>query len=524
MADVQASRAVQLNPKSGLALLTLASLQAAGGRKEEAAQSYQRLSALPDPRYKSVYGLYLFQIGRRQEAIAELSRLYLADPHDRTLRTQLVHAYRANGQDGEAERVINGALKRNPKDVDALIERSDFRLLRGKTAEAEQDLSEALQYQHNSVPAQFELARLYHQTGRILLERQELQQILQLRPDFLAARLQLAHDLTAANEAATALHLLENAPARQKRTPPLIVERNAASQATGDWAAFRTGIEEGLAIERSADLLVQDGIFRLHQNDGAAARTDAREMLQRYPDDIRGAMLLASSYASEKQPSKAVDALRELAAAHPGSAPLQELYGDWSRAAGNHEAAREAYRAAKAADPNLVDADLALALLDAQDQRVDAARQTLTAVLQSHPADIKALLMLATIQPPPDAIPLYRQVLQVDSKNAFALNNLAYLLAGSDPDDALKYAEQAVEITPDSASAQDTIGWIFYRKGIYDRAAAYLRTAVDRAPTPRHQFHLALCYLKTGELVQGRQLMAAALAKDPKLSTTEQGW
>jgi hypothetical protein len=46
------------------------------------------------------------------------------------------------------------------------------------------------------------------------------------------------------------------------------------------------------------------------------------------------------------------------------------------------------------------------------------------------------------------------------------LNNLAYTFA-SDQDVALKYAQQAAEIAPDSVAVQDTLGWIYHRKAIF---------------------------------------------------------
>jgi Tfp pilus assembly protein PilF len=98
------------------------------------------------------------------------------------------------------------------------------------------------------------------------------------------------------------------------------------------------------------------------------------------------------------------------------------------------------------------------------------------------------------------------------------------MMALQDPDGALKYGQQAMELAPDSAMVQDTLGWIYYRKGVYERAVQYLQTAVTKEPTPRRQFHLALSYIKQGDKDRGRNLMQSALAKDPNLPKSEQGW
>ena len=118
----------------------------------------------------------------------------------------------------------------------------------------------------------------------------------------------------------------------------------------------------------------------------------------------------------------------------------------------------------------------------------------------------------------------YRAVLAIDASNLIALNNLAYELAAGSPDEALKLAQQAAEIAPDRPDIQDTLGWIYYRKGLYSMAVPHLKTAVDKEPNPRRQFHLGMSYLKIGDQTNGQKIVREALLKDPNLLKTEQGW
>jgi tetratricopeptide (TPR) repeat protein len=123
-----------------------------------------------------------------------------------------------------------------------------------------------------------------------------------------------------------------------------------------------------------------------------------------------------------------------------------------------------------------------------------------------------------------EAIREYRVVLDLDGSNIFALNNLAYSLATSDPDVALKYAQRAAELAPDNAAIQDTLGWIYYKKATYSTAVTYLETAVKKEPTPRRQFHLAMSYLKSGNRDLGQKTLQLAIQQDPKLPEKEKGW
>ena len=238
--------------------------------------------------------------------------------------------------------------------------------------------------------------------------------------------------------------------------------------------------------------------------------------------------LLADVYVAQKQPAKAEERIKAAVAAHPKSAPLAYLLGEWYLNNKNSPAARKAFESSVAADPKFLAGSLVLAQLDYRENRLDAARQELRGTLAVDPKNVPALLMMGTIagdmHNKEEAIQQYRAILAIDSSNVMALNNLAYTLAVSDPDEALKYAQQAAELAPDNATVQDTIGWIYYRKAIYSTAVHYLETAVAKESTPRRQFHLAMSYVKSGNRDLGEKMLQQALQRAPNLIKTEEGW
>jgi tetratricopeptide (TPR) repeat protein len=195
--------------------------------------------------------------------------------------------------------------------------------------------------------------------------------------------------------------------------------------------------------------------------------------------------------------------------------------------AGDVAAARKALETAKTTDPTFLSA-LALAELDRREGRMDEARQCLIGVLTADPKNVPALLSLASFENDAGnrdaAIARYRAVLDIDGSNIFALNNLAYALALDDTDQALRLAQKALEVAPDNATVQDTMGWVYYRKGNYSTAVNYLKTAVGKEPTPRREFHLAMSYLKSGAQDVGQKMLQEALQQDPNLPRTEKGW
>ena len=167
---------------------------------------------------------------------------------------------------------------------------------------------------------------------------------------------------------------------------------------------------------------------------------------------------------------------------------------------------------------------MALAALDVADHQVGAAKQRIESLARSHPDHVQMLLALAGLETDRQRLAaLYRRVLEASPKNLVVLNNLAYLLAGEDPDAAISLAEEAIALAPNDPTVQDTVGWAYYQKGVYAVAVRYLEPAVSNAPTPQRQFHLGMAYLKLGQAGRGTALIADALAKDSRLAGSNLG-
>ncbi len=522
-AEKEFQRALAIDPKSASALLDLANLQRSFGRKQEAEQSFRLLASVGQDRYKPVYAQFLFEEGRRSEAIREFERLAKQDPNDRMARTRLIAAYQAVNRTADAQKVLDEALKKNPKDLDALLQRAEVSLGAGKYGRADADLAEVIRLRPNSPEAHYIRARLYQAWGQPHTYQQELSEALRLNPELLAVRLELAQTFIRDKQTPAALDTLNATPADQKQLTPVIVQRNWALWTSGDLAEMRKGIDQGLSQERSTDLLIQDGLWKLRTNNPSGARTSLEEARKINPADVRALSGLNQSYLAQKQDAMALQKVKEYASREPKSAPVQEFLGTVLFVHGDRAQARAAFMAAKAADPHFMDADFSLVQLDLLEAKTEDARKKLEGILSAHNDNTTASLWLGNLdvsQGNKDAaIQQFKQVLESDPSNAQALNNLAYLFAesGKQPDEALKYAQKAVELAPDDPNFSDTLGWIFYEKGLYSSAIQYLERAVSKKGTAVSRYHLAMAYAKAGDLVRGRTTLEAALKVNPKL-------
>jgi len=471
-----------------------------------------------------MYGSFLLREGRNDEAVREFERLAKEDRDDRLARTRLVAVYRKLNRPADAERVLNQALKKNPKDTDALLQQGEMSLASGKYDQAEADLNHVIQMQPSSAEVHYVLGKVYQARGSDLRYQQEMSKALELDRYLLPVRLECAGSLLATN-AQTALDVLNAAPKSQQQALSLVVYRNWALWGLGNMPEMRKGIDQGLALGRSEDLLIQDGLWKLRAGDPAHARISIEEALKLNPGDIRGVQALKETYLAQKNVPMALERVKEFAAKNPKSAPIHDLLGVMFIMQGNTKQAAMAFTEAREADPRFVDSDLHLAQLDASLGNLADAKTKLNGVLAADQNNATARLWLAIIEERMGdhnrAIELYRNVADAHPENAEAANNLAYLLAeyGSKPDEALKYAERAVQLAPENPAYCDTLGWILYRKGVYDSAVAYLERASARQAKGSvvWKYHLAMAYAKAGNLVVGRTTLASALKLNPNL-------
>ena len=509
-AEAEFHHALQIDANNGLALLNLARLQNFLGRKHEAEQSFKRLASLKDSTYKSMYALFLFDQGRQDEAIREFERLVNEDPSDRLARTRLVSSYQAANRLGEAEKILDKALKVNNKDIDALLQRAEMFRAAGKYAEADADLNHVIRLQPDSGEMHYIMAKLHQARGATRSYQQQLSEALRLNPYLLSARLELVQQFLAEKKNSAASDVLNATPGSQKQLTPTVVQRNWVLWASDNMAEMRKGIDTGLSRERAPDLLVQDGVWKLRAGNAAAARVVLEEALNLNPSDLRAMRALNLTYAAQKQGGVALQKIKEYAARQPKSAPVQEFLGLMLLASGERAQARQTFEAAKIADPKFARADLSLAQMDVADGKLDDAQRRLDQLVMSDETNSKARLWLGNLRVMKGdfkaAMEHYRRVVAADSRNAQALNNLAFLLAevGNQPVEALKYAQKAKELAPDSAEYSDTLGWILYRQRLYPMAVKELeRAAAAQQGNPVWKYHLAMAYAKAGDAKRG---------------------
>ena len=239
--------------------------------------------------------------------------------------------------------------------------------------------------------------------------------------------------------------------------------------------------------------------------------------------DLLALQALNQTYLAQNKGSEALQKVQQYAALQPKSASVQEFLGVMLMVHGDRPQARNAFAAAKLADPSFVNADLSLVQLDVLDGKLVQARRTLLAMLSTNGDNTTARKWLGTLEEVRGdhnaAIDHFRKVLEANAADAQASNNLAFLLAEyrNQADEALKYAQRAVELSPERPAYCDTLGWVLYKKGLYTAAIPYLKRASAEPGNVVWNYHLAMAYAKAGDIRHGKATLAAALKLNPNV-------
>jgi Flp pilus assembly protein TadD len=208
---------------------------------------------------------------------------------------------------------------------------------------------------------------------------------------------------------------------------------------------------------------------------------------------------------------------RQLEAA-PRSPALHELLGSVSVAQGKPEAAEQAFLKAIELDPRSTGAYTSLASIYASRGDFEQAIAKLNEAHRLAPRHPTPLMMLGAVHTRRGDIAraqdAYEKILAFNPRFAPAVNNLAWLHSehNGDRDKALRLAQLAKEVAPDDPRISDTLGWILYKRGVFQRALPLLEESADKLPEePTVQYHLGMTYLKVGNKAAARKALTVAI-------------
>ena len=191
--------------------------------------------------------------------------------------------------------------------------------------------------------------------------------------------------------------------------------------------------------------------------------------------------------------------------------------------------AEAAYRRLLELDPNNIDAYSKLGSIYVSQNRLDEARMSFEEMARRPGAAVGAETMVGSIlllqKKSAEARTHFERAIQLNPRAAVAANNLAwdYATNGGNLDTALQLAQTAKAELPDNASVTDTLGWVYYQKGLAGLAVSTLKEAASQgASSPNIHYHLGLAYLKNGNKAEARSTLQHVLKLSPAFPAAEE--
>jgi len=95
-----------------------------------------------------------------------------------------------------------------------------------------------------------------------------------------------------------------------------------------------------------------------------------------------------------------------------------------------------------------------------------------------------------------------KAVIRLNAEHTNALNYLGYTYAdlGINLDEAERLIKEALKHKPDDGYITDSLGWVYFKKGLFPEALNLLKKAVELVPDdPIMLEHLGDAYLKTND-------------------------
>ncbi len=415
------------------------------------------------------------QLSRKNFKAAESAYIRLLQQEPDKERTYLLLGgiYRQQEQWGKALDVYSRLVKAIPESYAGYYYLGQIYAAQGRTAEAEQAFLTTLDLNPDLAEPRFALIDIYKQQGRDSKVVRLYQEILDLDPDNVKAILALSliqRDRHRLDQAQTMLSDL-GAKRQLRREVLASVLREYLDEDRHDDAIFLLkGLQRG---DPSADgLLYLTGLAY----DGAGKPEEAIAYFRRVDPDSRfyqnAVIHITFLYREDGRTQDAVDFLSHVVERFPDNPEFLLHLGTLYESSEEYGLAESCLKRGLAAAPDDTRLHFRLGVVYDKWGRKQA------------------------------SIEQMKEVIRLDPKHANALNYLGYTYAdmGVKLDEAERLIKEALKYKPDDGYITDSLGWVYYQKGLYEKSLRYLKRAVELVPDdPVILEHLGDVHLKLSD-------------------------
>ncbi len=558
-AEAEMRKAVEVEPTNRASRFVLASFYLVNKQFDKAEVAYKALADLDKdkPDSRAVLADFYSSINRLDEAINIYQDILTKSPDFTQGRYRLGEIMLMRGDTQGAIAQINEVLAKDKNDRQALLLRARVRAQTGLSEDllaAVEDLKEVLVQEPNSRPGLYFMAQANFNLGNMDQARGFAGDLERNYPDYLPAKLMQAQISLASGDSKSALRLsselierlAQTAPDRQN-SPQMLAELRAKAFLARGAAALD---QRNTKAARQDFMMARDAApgdtyphislagVALAEGNGDEAAAFYENALSVDSTNFNALSGLIRLYGRNNDLGKAHARIDQVLSSHPNNASLHYLKAQIYGFERNPSQAEASLRKTLELDQNYIAAYSALGALFINTNQQERAIAEYQKILERRPDNATAYTMIGMLDDSRKnydaAAESYKKALGKDQNAVIAANNLAWLYAvngNGNLDEAVRLAQSVVQKNPNIPGFVDTLGWVYYKKGLYGAAVEQLQKAVtldERAaksgngtPAANYQFHLGMALKARGDKAAARRALEQAVRLSEKAPFSE---
>ncbi len=427
--------------------------------------------------------------GENVLAIEQYDKALELDPKDERIRLMVTSILIRESQFEKALDYLEKLIAMNPNSSVAYYYRGRVYLEMQNYQEAEKAFNKALEINSNLEPALFDLGALYQITERYTDAVEIFEQLLVMHPDN-----------TLVSENLAMLYL------------KLGLKKEAESQIE---RLKERSIAGGFGRETLGRMYLKQG-----QLDEAIKELDL--IVTAWPDDDKSRFYLATAYEKKGDFEKAFEHFIKIKpeSNHFVSAQMHGAYILDSQE--KHDEAMAMLEKALLAGKGETDLRLFMGSLYEAREEYEKAIEVTKEGLKKDENNIELIFRLGVLFDKTDdkasCLAQMKRVLEINPDHVDSLNYIGYTYAeqGINLDEALTLIQKAMRLKPGRGYIIDSLGWVYYQKGMYDEAIHYLEKSAQLTPDdPTINEHLGNAYQKKNMNKKALECYRKALTLNP---------
>lgn len=509
--------------------------------------------ATKSPLLEYLRGRFCFLEGNFDEALRHYKRALREDPFSSFLRFEIAVVLLNLERKEEAKRFLSEAITYNPRNAEALRLLGDICMAEGDLQGAIRAYGRLIEAIPDEIQPYFTLSSLHLQAGEYDKAVEVLQKLLLRRPESALAHYYLArvyvegqrygeglvhyrkameldpslsskifpemalvYELLGDIENALKLYndLLEDNPIdieTRERLAYLLLRQKRYEEAQKELETIKR------IDPNNATAMVNLGLLHMEKGDFEKAKAEFELALVVRPNDHKARLYLAASLIEMSRFAEGVQEFKKID-------PESEIFLDGMKYVVTLLLKKgEGKRALQLIEENPMgkgDQELIYleALLLEEEGELIKAMEKLEKLVSQDPQKTHYLFRLGVIYHKlgkrEESLRMMEEVIRLDPNHAEALNWVGYSYAekGIKLDEAEKLIRRALELKPDDGYIIDSMGWVYFQKGLYEQALSYLERAHELLPNdPVVTEHLADVYLKLNQSEKAIELYKKAL-------------